>query len=184
LAETVLTAMRAKEGPVTSPAGLQDHVVNGSFESGDADGWIEDIDGSLEASTAPSRDEALRGDASMRIDVASSRALGIARRFQEIPVSPGEVWSVAAWVKVVRLSDASVRLRLRWLGAYDDFLTQETVTDDWVQLRIQDRRVPAGVTTLRIELGIRSNLDKPGGGAGTAYFDRVVAVKSRRVPGR
>lgn len=184
LAETVLSAMRAEEQLATPLGDLQDHVLDGSFELGGAEGWTEDIDGSLEATTGPSRDEALQGDASMSIDVASSRGLGIARRFQEIPVSPGEVWSVAAWVKVVRLSDASVRLRLRWLGAYDDFLTQETVTDDWVQLRIQDRRVPAGVTTLRIELGIRSNLDEPGGGGGAAYFDGVVAVKSPRAPGR
>ncbi len=182
LAETVLSAMGAEKQQATPPEGLRDHVVNGSFEAGDGAEWTEDIDGSLDAITEPSPAEALRGDASMKIDVASSKALGIARRFQEVPVIPGEVWSVAAWVNVVRLSDASVRLRLRWLGAYDDFLTQETVTDGWVHLKIQDRRVPAGVTTLRIQLGIRANLGEPGGGGGTAYFDDVVAVKSPRAP--
>lgn len=182
-AETVLRAIPVEDPEAVAGQGLRNHATNASFEAADLVGWTEDIAGSVTAATTASTEQSWHGAASLLIDMTTGSDLGNARRYQEVAVRPGEVWSVSAWVNVTELSDASARLRLLWVGAHDAFLTQEAPTDSWVQLKIQDRRVPEGVTTMRIDLDIRNNLAAPGGGRGTAYFDGVMAVKSERVPG-
>ena len=141
--------------------------------------WAEDIGGGMTATTTRVTSQAKYGSASLEIDVVDAATVNIARRIQQLPANAGEVWTVATWVNVTALSDATARLRLRWSGGTDSVVTQATTTSGWVQLMVQDATAPAGTTSLKIELQLR--IDQPGG-SGTAYFDGVDAIRGSAIP--
>jgi hypothetical protein len=118
---------------------------------------------------------------SVRLEVSSIPRFDAEVR-QDIPVNPGEVWSIAVWgLRMDPYTGAD--LRLRWLDAGKEPLA--TVTERlsgegrWAYTKIQDQSAPSGAAWLRFSVRCISSGISP---CGVTFVDGAMACRCRTAP--
>ena len=172
-------------GPAARPTAVSTFVPleAGRFQSPGADatrGWTESKSGV--ASTVELVAGTRRfGSSSVRLEVSSIPRFYAEVR-QDIPVNPGEVWSIAVWG--LRMDPfTGAHLNLAWLDAGREPIStvdqQFSREQRWAYVTIQDQSAPPGADCLRFSVRCESSAISP---CGETFTDGAMACKCSSVP--
>ncbi len=116
----------------------------------------------------------------------ASTDLGFAR--QSFPTSPGEVYSLGAWVfhssAEPLTGDRTAQLRIQWFNAANNLLSQATLdvldasspTDAWTFVALDSIIIPSNAAIVQVRAGLFVTNDG-GSGTGAAFFDDASFVE-------
>ena len=148
---------------VSNPGGGTNLLVNPGFEAGDTSGW--------RGSGAVVTNNVQSGTYALRVVGNSS---GIRSKYQEFPVTAGNLYTFRGWVSVTNITTGFYRFQARWYTTSGSEISRDTfgqlsASTVFIEQVAQGLVAPANATSARIYLQA-VNAD------GQGYFDDVSVV--------
>lgn len=169
---------------------IQNYLADPSFEVAGTPlaNWLTEgfADGVGNAINRRTTTEHKWGLASLWTGWANAGIVSYAGGYQDIAVSPGEVWSIGVWKYLKSKSgNAYGMIKIQWLdagGAHISWAftaTYSVVDPTWTLVKIENKTAPALAAYMRIIVRAHSETI---GNSISCYFDNLIAVKAATLP--